>query len=43
MNSLLKIDVEGLELKVLKGSKETILKKVKFVLIEKQLRLILIF
>ena len=35
-NSLLKIDVEGLELKVLKGSKETILKKVKFVLIEKQ-------
>ena len=35
-NSLLKIDVEGYELNVLKGSKNTI-KKIKFVLIENQL------
>ena len=34
-NSLLKIDVEGYELNVLKGSKNTI-KKIKFVLIENQ-------
>jgi len=35
-DSFLKIDVEGFELNVLKGSKQTISKKVKFILIEKQ-------
>ena len=34
-NVFLKIDVEGFELNVLKGAKKTLLKKVKFILIER--------